>query len=204
MGDIDSFFMTPPVTGAGPGNVRSILYLLRRDLRDLTCPETQQIPNQDSIKAPVLAAAGISIGLEVLARIWVGENDPSQVKLVKSFSEILSISEAKAELIYRFRNSLLHGYQLELHARDRNIYRFCLHTNLVHPNFFDEGGVNGISEYTISFWELRRIFLVAVQVVYAKVTSDITHRENFLRVLPYLKPYKMDNGENLSKSPLST
>src|SRR3989338_10112317 len=115
MTKIDTFFKTPPDVGAGPGDTRSILYLLRRDLRDLSCPETREPTSQDSLKAPVLASAGIIIGFEILGRIWTGQNDPGQAKLIDALSEILHISKETAKVIMHFRNSLAHGYQLELH-----------------------------------------------------------------------------------------
>ena len=201
MSEIDLFFAAPPDTGAGQGNIRSILYLLRRDLRDLSCPESQEIPSESRIVAPVLAAAGINIGFEVLGRIWTGEDDPGQAKLVNAYQEILQVSKELAEVLLHFRNSLMHGYQLEINARRaRGVYRFCLHTNLQASSFFERTQRNGIEEYRVSFWELRRKFLKAINTVYVAVRNEGSHRNKFESVLPYLRPYVMNNGPDLSKS----
>lgn len=191
MTKIDIFFKKPPDTGAGPGDTRSILYLLRRDLRDLSCPETRAPTSQDSLKAPVLASAGIIIGFEILGRVWTGENDPGQSKLINALSEILLINKETAKTIMHFRNSLAHGYQLELHARDTNVYKFRLISDICNRSFFKSINENGVTEYEICFWELRSKFISAVNMVYKKTKTNDRQKSNFMRVLPFLSPYKM-------------
>lgn len=200
--EIEQFFKTPPRQGAGPGNIRSILYLLRRDLRDLTIPEEDVLAGTLSIKAPVLAATGIMIGFEVLGRIWLGENDPYQPEQEKALSKILEVPLKTSHVMVMFRNALAHGYQLEIHSRKNKIYRFSLEDNYQSDKWFLAVGIDHNKTYSIGFWELRKRFIKSVEKIKTLLgnPSETILRSNFIKVLPYLKPYKILTGPDSQKT----
>ncbi len=189
--EIAIFFKSPPREGPGEGSPYSVLYLLRRDLRDLAGHEDLP-PNRDLLKAPVLASFGIMSGLELLARVWLRENDPKQdPQLIKAYQEILSVSSNMAKLMIHFRNAIGHGYQLAIHARDKKEYCFSLNEILNNFDWFAETKANGEIVYSINFWELRKRFIAAIHRIHGLLVdpNSETLRANFYVMRNYLKPY---------------
>ena len=103
------FFRQPPVKGAGSGNARSILYHLRRDLRDISVHEGRRTANK-RLRAPVLGSFGIMVGYEILAQVWTGKSSVAKRHLRQTYREMLKVSPVKANLMIQFRNALAHGY----------------------------------------------------------------------------------------------
>lgn len=111
---INLFFLNPHVTPGSTGNF-SVLYLLRRDA--LTCfginPNDGQ---QISFKALFPAAMVTVTGIDLLGKLFAGDDSGRTVGirfksfLKKYFDSVRS--EDDAEIIYQFRNSLLHSFGL--------------------------------------------------------------------------------------------
>lgn len=190
---LNEFFAPPPAKGAGPGDIRSVLFLLRRDLRDLSLPEGSEADAKAANIAPVLASAGLMIGFELLARIWIGENDPGQKALIQAFKEILGVDANVADLMVNFRNAIAHGYQLEIFARGGKKYRFALGDHAGSNLWFEERNNGTEVEYHLNFWELRRRFLDAVAKVEGVLRdpAQTEKHKNFYKMIPYIKPYHM-------------
>jgi len=190
--EIEHFFEPPPAEGPGDGPTCSILFLLRRDLRDLTGQESKP-ESRELLRTPILASFGIMIGLELLARVWLGENDPKRPQLKKAFQEILEVDSRTADLMTHFRDAIGHGYQLSIHARDRKEYHFAVDDSAhVNSSFFEPGDATH-THYTIQFWTLRAKFLNAIQKVRATLANpgNDQHRMHFYAMIPYLRPYEI-------------
>lgn len=191
--EIERFFRQPPESGPGQGTVRSILYLLRRDLRDLSIPEQRPANANDRMTAPVLACASMLIGLEVLGRIWQGKNKPVQMELNAAYQSLLGLDEPTAKLLIMFRNAIAHGYQLEHEGSDGTTYRFALGDHVGWQLWFEERTINGKTEYHVNCWELRERFLKAVETLRTQLLNpkEIGRRQKFEAVLQFLRPYHM-------------
>lgn len=195
--EIERFFQHPPTTGRGNGPTYSILFLLRRDLRDLTGPEDE--PAQRArLRSPILASFGIMTGLELLARVWLGLNDPGQARVKKAFKEILGIDDQTAAYMIHFRNAIGHGYQLSIIARtgERHAYHFALDDNIHIKSSLIDTKSESNETYVIRFWELRSKFFSAIQKVHTAVKNpeNTQLRMNFYSMLPYLRPYVISSS----------
>jgi hypothetical protein len=184
---LDWFFRQPPANGPGLGNMRSILYLLRRDLRDVSAHEGRKTANK-RLKAPVLGAFGIMVGYEILAQVWTGKSSVAKKQLRQTYREVLGVSPGKANLMIQFRNALAHGYTLEITDRaDGKKYGFILSNRSRQSAWFrKEGG-----KFRINFWALRWRFLQDLKRLHQRLLdrSLTARRRAFISSLNSLGPY---------------
>lgn len=194
---VEKFFARPPKAGPGRiGEEKSLLFLLRRDLRDLSVPEGDA-PDTQELRAPVLAALGIMIGFEILARIYQGSGLLGNPAKADAFRKFLDVSDAESWLMVYFRDAVAHGYQLTAHTRDKGTFHFALAPGRPDDSIFTPvrssiraSGPNSI-RHEVNFWALRQRFLTAVEQFQQSLanTGNASARARFVAALPKLQPY---------------
>ena len=190
-GYLNWFFRQPPVKGAGSGNARSILFHLRRDLRDISAHEGRKTANK-RLKAPVLGSFGIMVGYELLAQVWTGKSSVAKKHLRQTYREMLKVSRSKANLMIQFRNAVAHGYTLEITDRDDGRkYSFKLSNQSQRSAWFRKEG----AKTRINFWALRWRFLGDINDLHKRLLdrSFTARRRAFISALNWLGPYIITN-----------
>lgn len=181
------FFRQPPVVGAGHGNAKSILFQLRRDLRDISAHEGRRTARK-RLKAPILGSFGIMVGYEVMAQIWSGKSSIAKKHLRQTYREMLGVSQHKANLMIQFRNALAHGYTLDITDRDTGKkYSFRLSDRSRESAWFKQEG----AKFRVNFWALRWRFLQDIGRLHHRLLnrSEIARRRAFIAALDWLGPY---------------
>src|SRR5262245_2878141 len=111
MRDLNRTFRKPSPRSYGQA---SLLGLLRSDLQHHWGAESTPV---GSVTAPLLAALGICVGLELLTKYWSGSTDVPASKVSEFLTTVTGLSTVDAEIVLQFRNSLAHGYALGTRRR---------------------------------------------------------------------------------------
>jgi hypothetical protein len=191
---IDFFFKAPPAYGRESRNTHSVLYLLRRDLRDISGPE-EEPPDLEKLRAPILASFGVMAAFELLARVWTGINDFGKEKaghrLTACYEEFVDVENAA--LLKQFRNAIGHGYELIIQARDGKVYHFGLRDEISGNEWFKKTVISSETVYVINFWELRWRFLKAISRMKSRLKDlrEVEPRRNFRQMIRVIRPYTM-------------
>jgi hypothetical protein len=205
---IKHFFHAPPETGIGLGNVRSGLFMIRRDLRDLSGPEASTprsfVESSAVLKTPILGCVGIFAGLEVLATIYKGQYDPGSPGVISSLSDLGIFKKDEITTLLTFRNAIVHGYNLDNVPREirrKKVdywYRFTLDDDpTIDTAISLKRRDEKMERYTISFWQLRNHFFEAIRKLRTMLLDGNNRglRSNFFSVAEYIEPYKMRSYE---------
>ena len=163
---VDFFFISPNVKLK---KYFTQLYLLRRDLVDLTGNERKR-PRKTDLKSPLLSSLAMMIGLELLAKFHSGKYYYPKFKqkhFKRFLREIGKLSNSEAQTLVQFRNAIAHGYCLETYEYDsntdeiRNTIKFILDDKLSKNNRIFIC-VNGV--HRINIWNLKSFFLRTIKI----------------------------------------
>jgi len=159
---IDNCFR-PPDAGIPNDSVRTVLYLLRRDLVDLYGSEsTSPSPNH---KAPMLAVLGMMAGLDLMTKLVTGKLHSSGKDFVSFVHSFGSLSLPKAQVLYQYRCALAHSYglyskeQFKKKGNRSKIFKFGLDDSVSKSRLMIKTGRN---RYQMNFWEMKRFFLKCI------------------------------------------
>ena len=162
-----------------PNKERPFLYLLRRDLQDITGREDAP-PDMNAHRAPMLAANGFMIGFEMLTKMRYGVQK-HKIKfedMERFLQDVGGLSFKDAEALAQFRHAVTHGYHLaakkpstgqdftfELSDEpDESLSIFELQTQHFH----------------VGFWPLKALFLKSLRTYRAQLEADPHLQGKFL------------------------
>ena len=181
-----------PLQGDPPNGDRSVLYLLRRDLVDLTTVESRHYRRK--IRPPMASALAIMSGVDFIAKLDTGKLEGSYQEDFKGvLTKYGEVSPWDAAALYQFRCALAHNYGYFTIRRSRHLktkprYSFALDTRKNPKKLIEK---IGRSYYRVNFWPLRAAFFQSITGFEKKLrtwgTSD--HKEartNFWRVAKYM------------------
>lgn len=186
---ISSFFLLPrppkrlPKHLRGSGH-RSLLHLLRRDLQALYGPESHfGLAGKVKHKAPVLAALGMMVGLDLLSTLSCP--DELRRKVGPRFDWFLgefSVQDEawKAAFLRDLRHSLAHRYSMRVHAQGS--FRFSTSAE------YEDWVVRVGEEYVVNLWGLKDLFLQTIGRYEVALGSTPALRQRFH------ERYKQDGG----------
>jgi len=194
---VETFFAPPARRGRWPGRIgkeHSILFDLRRDLQDLSVYEGE-LPDNQALIAPNLAALGIMIGFEILACVYQGSGSIANAAKADAFRKFLKVSEKESWLLVHFRDALAHGYQLVARTRSGEIFHFALASGQPEDSFFTpvKSSVRATGpasvRYEVNFWALRHRFLETTKEFSARLANraNSSERNRFIAALPQLR-----------------
>ena len=184
---IDDCFSAPRAKRR-PGQNRSVLFLLRRDLEKLYGAENRK--HIRTHKAPMLAVLGMMAGIELLAKFNSGKATQTTNTDFKDFLvDYGNLTRARAEVLYQYRCALAHSYGLYTMKRVRGkrprSFKFSLDDSPGCSCLIQKVAYN---HYTISFWQMKQFFLRCVAYLEARLRNS-DHRDhkillkNFLTVV---------------------
>ena len=160
--------------------IRPLLFLLRRDLQGQYRREEED-PINDGIKSPLLTCLGIMVGFELLTKLWSGQFEVVRNTSKKFLREILSLDEAQAEALVRFRNAIAHSYSLTDVTRDGTKFRFKVDADDQRASDAIRVVPNGNEkEVYINAWWLKKLFLESVQKYKFKLENDLDLQCKFM------------------------
>ena len=163
--DLRRTFRRPSV---GRPREASLLGLLRFDLQQFHATKGTA---PAAVVAPLLAALGNCVGLELLAKYWSGGHDVPSSTVVDFLTSVGGLSQPDAEVLLQFRNSLAHGYGLGTRRRkDSKVFSFAL----------DTGGTGSsplisrrpANAYVINLPSLERLFDFATHQCRSAIARD--------------------------------
>ena len=172
--EIPRVFMDPARTY--PDNRRPFLYLLRRDLTTLYGPE-DSVPDLSKLKAPLLTALGVMIGLELLAKLRIGKHEATFEDLESFMRDICKLPVDQATALAQFRHAVAHGYRLGATRRkDQQRYSFALSDVISAASPITE--IKPL-EFTVNLWALKKLFVAAIKGYRAILEADFDLQKKF-------------------------
>jgi hypothetical protein len=173
--DISLFFTDPSVEPEPLGKF-SVLYLLRRDIK--------QCITSGQILWP--ATMAILAGADLLGKFYAGKDDYRFAS--HRFREFvgryfLPITPEDAETIYQLRNALLHSFGLYSKTRNGTVYYFTLIPDRVERLVIRPQ--RSPDEYLISIPGLHDRFESAVRGYHEELLADADLQKNFSRMFPF-------------------
>jgi hypothetical protein len=165
--DIDLFFTNPSVEPKLPG-VFSVLYLLRRDIKECI--------NAGRILWP--ATMAILAGVDLLGKFYAGEDGHGVGARFRSFVNqyFQPISSEDAETVYQLRNALLHSFGLYSKSSGGEYY-FTLILQEAGPLVVEHVRAKG--RYLISIRSLYDKFETAIQGYRSDLDTNSDLQGNF-------------------------
>lgn len=165
--DIDLFFTNPSIEPKPP-SVFSVLYLLRRDIK--------QCINAKQILWP--ATMAILAGVDLLGKFYAGEDGRGVGNRFRNFVDryFQPISSEDAETVYQLRNALLHSFGLYSKSSGGEYY-FTLVLPEAGPLVVEHIRTKG--RYLISIIALYNKFEMAIQSYHSDLETDSGLQDNF-------------------------
>lgn len=193
---IREFFIDPETPPDEVKN-KSLLYLLRRDIR--TCYGLDPSIRDDQALFPAMMT--IMAGIDLLSKFYVGSYKNKGVgKRFKKFCrDCFPLECGDAEALYQLRNSLVHSFGLLSEDEKTNVsYVFNLKKERTRPfiklfleeekNIFfgEERNIKKtvFKEYSVSMDEFLAVFEEAIKGYRKKLDEDPTLQDNFEKVHP--------------------
>ena len=177
--DADLFF-EPPTSHRPPPNRYGLLHLLRRDV--IQCLGRDPTSNSAiEFRALWPAAIGILAGIDLLAKYFAGSDKSGSVG--DRYREYLnryfqSLGPDDAEILYQFRNALIHSFGLFSESKTKT-YHFGMSMTgktLITPGSNDR--------YMIDVFALHERFEDSVSRFQSDLDADPNLKANFATMFP--------------------
>lgn len=170
--DIAFFFTEPEVAPEAEGDV-SVLYLLRRDIKQCIDNETILFP----------ATMAILAGIDLLGKFHSGKDTSPGVgerfkEFVKTYFQ--QLTPDNAEVLYQLRNALLHSFGLYSRTLKGHVYRFFLVFEAIGGTLIGRERDGNI--YIISIKTLYDRFERAIAQYHESLKTDQDLQQNFSRM----------------------
>lgn len=169
---IDLFFRDPAIPPSPVGTF-SVLYLLRRDIKQ--CVESRQILWP--------ATMAILAGIDLLGKLHAGQDGRGVGKRFRGFISdyFLSVSSEDAKTIYQLRNALLHSFGLYAESEEKKYYFNLIYQDIgtliqTHPQHSDR--------YLVSITSLYCEFETAIDRYQVDLATDPDLKRKFKAMFP--------------------
>jgi hypothetical protein len=146
----------------------SLLKILRTDLQTAYGPESQI---GGTLATPLLVALGVSAGLELLTKYWLGKTRTTQNDVLHFLTAVGQLPKPEAEALIQFRNAIAHGYGLATRrVQDDKPFTFAVDTDSTTSEAVI--AQTGPELHVVYLWPLKRFFLKAVARCRRTIAAD--------------------------------